>query len=402
MSIKFDSIKSWLQSLGVDQHLNLVTLLIDFAIVLVIAFLAYQILKLIINRGVHRALKHAPERWYSALVTTGFFWRCANLAPVIVLYSAIPVVFTGDYKSWQEPASTVVAVYLTWVITSILTALTNVIECAYEYSSKAKEVPITGVVQVAKLIIVLTAIIISVAIIMNKSPLYLLSGIGAMTAIVMLVFRDTLMGFVAGVQLATNRMVAIGDWIEVPAHLVDGVVLEIGLITVKVENWDKTIVYLPTYALIHESFKNWQGMVNTGGRRIKRALMIDLDTSELVDDETLSEWTETYFQQNVDDWLAQNELQKPVSNLTVFRVYANQFLQQHPKIHKQMTTIARLLEPTPAGIPLELYGFSTDTNWTGYEAIQSSITETLYTSMRNFGLRHYQYLHKAASKSVKE
>ena len=176
------------------------------------------------------------------------------------------------------------------------------------------------------------AIIITVAIIMNKSPMYLLSGFGAMTAILMVVFKDTLMGFVAGVQLATNRMVAIGDWIELPDHNVDGTIQEVGLITLKVENWDKTIVYLPTYVLIHQSFKNWQGMIETGGRRMKRSLMIDLDSSKLLsDDDELETLLIRILEKSVDEWLKENDLEKPVSNLTAFRIFADGYLKNHRK-----------------------------------------------------------------------
>lgn len=391
-------VTEWLKKTGLpDAYIEQLAVAINVAIILLASYIAYSVARLIIDKAIHRVIKRAPERWYRALVNSGFFKRCANLAPVIVINQFIPVIFTNNFESWQSPLQTAVGIYLTWVITSILTAITNVVAISYEYSSKAKEVPITGVIQVIKLVLVLMAIIITVAIIMDKSPMYLLSGFGAMTAILMVVFRDTLMGFVAGVQLATNRMVGIDDWIQVPDSDVDGIVLEVGLITVKVENWDKTIVYLPTYVLIHQSFKNWQGMINAGGRRIMRSIMIDLDSAASLDDESLDSIVNTYFQQNTDEWLEANEQEKPVSNLTAFRLYAQHYLSEHPRIRQDMIYMARLLQPTPAGIPLEVYGFSEKTAWTEYEAIQSSIIEHLYSVLSDFKLKHYQYFNNQAA-----
>lgn len=388
----FQFVNDWLKAAGFESSLQEMELIISSAIVLAGSYIAYTIARLIINYAIDRLLKRAPERWYKSLVNSGFFKRCANLAPVIVIHSFIPVLFVNDFESWQSPLLTAVGVYLTWVITSILTALANVVAIAYEYSEKSREVPITGVIQVIKLVLVLMAIIITIAIIMNKSPLYLLSGFGAMTAILMVVFKDTLMGFVAGVQLATNRMVAIGDWIELPDHSVDGVVLEVGLITVKVENWDKTIVYLPTYALIHESFKNWQGMVNSGGRRMRRSLMIDLDSSKILSEDTLEQVAEKHFKQPLNEWLKENDLTHPVSNLTAFRVFTENYLKQHDKVRDDFICVVRLLQPTATGIPMEIYAFSTETSWANYEGVQSSIVEYLYSVMNDFELRNYQYI----------
>ncbi|MCK7460331.1 mechanosensitive ion channel family protein [Idiomarina aminovorans] len=388
----FEFVKEWLEKLGLESNLQELSLAISSLLVLIGCYLAYAIARWLIDHAIERLLQRAPERWYKSLVNSGLFKRCANLAPVVVIHSFIPVLFIDDFESWQSPLRIVVGIYLTWVITSILTALANVVSIAYDYTYKAREVPITGVIQVAKLILVLMAIIITIAIIMNKSPMYLLSGFGAMTAILMVVFRDTLMGFVAGVQLATNRMVAIGDWIELPDHGVDGTVQEVGLISVKIENWDKTIVYLPTYVLIHESFKNWQGMVNTGGRRMRRSLMIDLDSSKLLSDEQLEELATKYFDQSVDDWLEKNELDKPVSNLTAFRVFTDNYLRNHKQVRDDLTLMARLMQPTAAGLPLEIYAFCKQTEWMKYEAVQSSIVEYLYSVMPDFGLKNYQYL----------
>ena len=400
MDFKF--VRQWLKSMGIENNLQELSLVIGVTIILVASYITYVIAHWVFDHAIERALRRAPERWYRALVDSGFFKRCANLAPVVIINSFIPVLFTNDFESWQSPLQTAVGIYLTWVITSILTSIASFVSIAYDYTPKTRDVPITGVIQVVKLVLVLMAIIITVAIIMNKSPMYLLSGFGAMTAILMVVFKDTLMGFVAGVQLATNRMVAIGDWIELPDHNVDGTIQEVGLITLKVENWDKTIVYLPTYVLINQSFKNWQGMIETGGRRMKRSLMIDLDSSKLLSDDELEKIVDTYFGKSVDEWLKENDLEKPVSNLTAFRIFADGYLKNHPKVREDLTCMARLMQPTAAGIPLEIYAFSSDTEWTKYEALQSSIIEHLYSVLPEFGLRNYQYLNNQNAFSKNE
>ena len=384
-------LQDWLKQLGLGDQLTHMSLWLGMAFVVACSYLAYLITRFLIDRVIHRAMKHAPERWHDALVNNGFFRRCANLAPVVLIHSAIPLLFTEQYEDWQAPLSTALSIYLTWVITAILTAATNVAATIYAYSSKAREVPITGVIQVIKLVLVLMAVIITVAIIMDKSPLYLLSGFGAMTAILVLVFRDSLMGFVAGIQLASNRMVGINDWIEVPDHEVNGIVKEVGLITVKVENWDKTIVYLPTYTLIHQSFKNWQGMVNTQGRRMKAALLIDISSIKPLQDDDLNDLCDRYLDTAAEQWLQDHELTTPVSNITLFRHYTQHYLRNHPKVRDDLTCMARLLQPTAAGLPLEVYAFSKDTDWVTYEGNQASIIEHLYSVLSDFGLRSYQY-----------
>lgn len=398
--MNFDFVTQWLSKTGFEEGLvEQFALAINVAIILVISYIAYAIARMVINKAINRLLKKAPEKWYKALVNSGFFKRCANLAPVLILNAFIPIIFVDSFSSWQSSFKTAVALYLTWVMTSILLALTNVVAIIYEYSNKAKEVPLTGVIQVVKLVMILMAIIITVAILMNQSPLYLLSGFGAMTAIIMVVFKDTLMGFVAGIQLAANRMVAIDDWIEVPDSNANGVIKEVGLITIKVENWDNTFVYLPTSLLIHQSFTNWQGMIKSGGRRMMRSIKLDLDSTQLLDKEHLANITDRYFQQDIDAWLTDNNLEAPVSNLTVLRLYAVHYLAHHPSICHDMMYMARLLQPTAAGLPLELYAFSKKTVWTEYEMVQSEITEHIYSVLPDFGLTYYQYFAKDVSEN---
>lgn len=387
-----EKLKAWLEQAGISDNLELAVLLLGISLLVFISYIIYWLSRLLIIRGIHRVLRRAPDRWYEGLVGTGLFKSCANLFPVVFLNLAVPQVFVKNYESWLEPVKTGLNIYLVWAVVGIVMALSNVFATVYEYSPRSREIPITGPVQVLKLVTVLIGIIISIAVLMDKSPMYLLSGIGALTAVIILVFRDTLMGFVAGIQLASNRMVAIGDWIEMPSHHVDGTVQEIGLISVKVENWDKTIVFLPTYALVHQSFKNWQGMVLNEGRRMRRSIPLDTGSICALSDEELDSICEEHLSTSAKEWLHKHELKTPLSNVTAFRYFALEYIQTHPQVKTEFTHMVRLLEPTAAGLPLEIYAFSKKIDWVPYEGIQSDILEHLYALLPAFKLRSFQYL----------
>ncbi|MEX1220514.1 MAG: mechanosensitive ion channel family protein [Idiomarina sp.] len=390
--IEKEQLKAWLEQAGISENIDLAVFLFGISLLVLISYAIYWLSRLLIIRGIHRLLRRAPDRWYEGLVNTGLFKSIANLFPVVFLNLTAPQVFINDYESWLEPFYTGLNIYLVWAIVGIVMALSNVCATVYEYSPRSREIPITGPVQVLKLVTVLIGIIISIAVLMDKSPMYLLSGIGALTAVIILVFRDTLMGFVAGIQLASNRMVAIGDWIEMSSHNVDGVVQEIGLISVKVENWDKTVVFLPTYALVHQSFKNWQGMVLNEGRRMRRSIPLDTSSICTLNDEELDAICQEQLSISASEWLKKHELNTPLSNVTAFRYLALEYIQNHPQVKTEFTHMVRLLEPTAAGLPLEIYAFSKKIEWVPYEGIQSDILEHLYALLPAFKLRSFQYL----------
>ncbi|MCK4853828.1 MAG: mechanosensitive ion channel, partial [Bacteroidales bacterium] len=265
--------------------------------------------------------------------------------------------------------------------------------------------PIKGYVQVVKIIIYFIAIILIIASLTKESPGKLLTGLGAMAAVLMLVFKDTILGFVASIQLSANKMVVPGDWISMPSHNADGTVLDISLNTVKVQNWDKTIATVPTYALVSESFQNWKGMEESGGRRIKRSINIDMNSVRFVDDELADRFKKIQF---LKDYVVSREAEiikyneehkidgsilvngRRMTNLGTFRKYIEEYLHRHPKIHNDMTFLVRQLQPDERGLPIEIYVFSNDQAWANYEAIQADIFDHILAVIPEFELRVFQ------------
>ena len=269
-----------------------------------------------------------------------------------------------------------------------LYAMLSTVEDVYNASALAKRAPITGFIQVTKLAFAIVTILLSISLIVDRSPLLIVSGLTALAAVLLLIFRDTILGFVAGIQIAANRMFNTGDWIAMPKYEVDGEILEIGLTNVKVQNWDKTISTLPTYSLTTEAVKNWRGMQEAGGRRIKRSLYLDQHSVGFVDAPMLAELEQFAV---LGDYLRgkQAELQqynaelqakgvaavnaRRVTNLGTFRAYVERYLQHHPGIHTEMTLLVRQLQPTTQGLPLEIYCFTRSTAWGEYEGVQSDV-----------------------------
>jgi len=272
----------------------------------------------------------------------------------------------------------------------------------FEFSHKR---PIRGFVQGAKIILFILAGIVILGMIMGKSPVILLGGLGAMMAVIMLIFKDSILGFVAGIQLSANKMIHIGDWIEMPKYGADGDVIDVALTTVKVQNWDKTIVTIPTYALISDSMKNWRGMSESGGRRIKRAIYIDMSSVKFCTEQMLvkfkkikyiSEYVERKVEEikghNLAAGVDESELinGRHLTNIGTFRAYVAAYLRNHPKIHQEMTFLVRHLEPTPNGLPIQIYVFSNDQAWANYEAIQADIFDHILAVIPKFELRIFQ------------
>ena len=269
----------------------------------------------------------------------------------------------------------------------------------------SKELPIKSFFQVIKIILVLAALIFIISTLIGKSPVLIFSGLGAMTAIIMLIFKDSILGLVAGIQLSANRMVARGDWIEMPKFGADGEVLEVALTTVKIRNWDKTITTIPTYALISDSFKNWRGMSSSGVRRIKRSVSLDMSTVAFLDEQkpcpacarspcSRTIWLQQGRRQSR-SWNAENAdpsnplNARSLTNLGTFRAYMREYLKSHPKIAQNETLLVRQLQPSENGIPIELYIFTTDNRWAYYEDIQSDIFDHLLSVLPEFGLRAF-------------
>jgi miniconductance mechanosensitive channel len=398
-------LNTWLLDNGINESLAFY-LARGVAIVgvLLLSFIANFVAKRYIVSALTYVISKSKSRWDDAVLRQRTLNRMAHLAPAVVIYVLTPIALQG-----LDPAIAIIRgallIYMIIILMLVLDSLLNTVEDVYQNFRASKEIPIKGFIQVLKLVLYFVAFIFVISILLNKTPVYLFSGIGALAAVMMLVFRDSILGFVAGIQLAANRMVSVGDWIEMPKYGADGDVLEVALTTVKVQNWDKTITTIPTYALISESFKNWRGMSDSGGRRIKRSVNIDMSSIRFCNEEMLerfakiqyiSEYIETKkielkeFNQatKVDNASLVNG--RRMTNIGTFRAYVKAYLQNHPMINKDMTFLIRQLPPTEHGLPIEIYVFSKDQVWANYEAIQADIFDHILAVVPEFDLSVYQ------------
>lgn len=315
----------------------------------------------------------------------------AHLIPAVVLISSAEQFFL-HWPDFMALVHLVLWIYLYCFAGLAFAALINFATAIYSAVDRQSNVPYLGLAQILKLLDFIVVGILILSSLLGKSPVYLLSGLGALTAVLLLVFKDTILGLVASIQLATNKMVSTGDWIEMPKYGADGAVIEVALTTVKVQNWDNTITTIPTYALISDSFKNWRGMQQSGGRRIKRAIKIDIHSIGFLDEQEKQQLLQHHVLQPFFATPEAKELlgQQHLTNLKLFRHYAVWLLQQHPKINQSMTLMVRQLESNEVGLPLEIYCFSSDKVWANYEQIQAEIFETLFATLPLFTLSTFQ------------
>ena len=398
-------IEQWLSPLGLGAPwANLATRAVFLGVILTLSLAADFIARRVILRTLSRLIQRSRWNWDDALLQRKVLKRIGHFAPAIVIYLLAPVALEG-YDSASRFVTQLVLIYMIVLGLLVLDAVLNVIVDVYRSQERSRYVPIRSFTQVIKLVAVFIGIVSIVSIILDKTPLYLLSGLGALTAILMLVFKDAILGFVAGIQLTANRMVARGDWIEMAKYGADGDVLDVTLTTVKVQNWDKTITTIPTYALISDAFKNWRGMEESGGRRIKRAINIDMNSIRLCDDALLGRLERIhpltdYIKTKREEIAAYNNEHsfdedclvngRRLTNVGTYRAYIVAFLRQHPMINQDMTFLVRQLAPTSQGLPLEIYVFSKDKVWANYEAIQADIFDHLLAVIPEFDLHVFQ------------
>ena len=371
--------------------------------VLVLAWLANWITKRIIIRALRHVATRSRTSWDDVLVKHKVFIRLSHIAPALVIYLLAPLVFVN--KTAVTAMQAMAQIYMILMGWFVIDALLNAITEIYRSFEFARRIPIRGFIQVAKLLLFLTGLIVILSVLLKKDPTKLLAGMGAMTAVLMLVFKDSILGFVAGIQLSVNKMVHMGDWIEMPKYGADGDIIDISLTTVKVQNWDKTISTIPAYALISDSFKNWRGMQESQGRRIKRNIHIDMNSIRFCDADMLKrfqrfQYIEDYIKEKLQDieaWNQENKVDsaelvngRHLTNIGTFRAYLVAYLKHHPQIHAGMTFLVRHLEPTAQGLPIQIYVFSSDKVWANYEAIQADIFDHILAVIPEFGLRVYQ------------
>jgi len=363
---------------------------------------------LVIRRGlvafVHLLASRTASHWDDVLKRHKVFSRVTHVIPALVVHqgiSLIPGLAERIVNVTQNVAMAYVALTVTLAISAVLSAGNEV----YETYPVSRDRPLKGIVQVVQIAVYVVGAVVLIANLIDKSPLILLSGFGAMTAVLIVVFKDTILGLVASLQLTANDMVRVGDWIEMPAYGADGDVIEVALHTVKVQNFDKTIATIPTYKLIAESFKNWRGMSESGGRRIKRPIYIDQSSIRFLEEEEIERLRQfTLLHEHFET--KQHELQEAVeslgeagqfvvnrrrlTNVGVFRTYVRNYLQAHPELHRDMTVLVRQLQPGPEGLPIEIYCFTRTTEWLAYEDVQSDVFDHILAILPEFGLRLFQ------------
>ncbi len=397
-------ISQWLSDWGVNSTPSdgVSTSVLVFAS-MVLAMIAY----LIVRRGVVHTMNIVIQRskvnWDDIFMQYNVLEKFSYIVPVLMLDLLLPIALTEHHlmSSLMDRLLSVSIVII--LIRAVYSALDAFNEIA-DVNLVSRRLPIKSFVQLFKLFLFFVAIIISISVIADQSPLYFLSGLGVATGLVMLVFRDTILGFVAGIQLAANRMVSTGDWIQMDKYGADGAVEEVSLTTVKVRNWDQTITMIPAYALVSDAFKNWRGMSESGGRRIKRSVAIDIHSIGFLSEEErvrLSKinYLKAYFaakDEELADFNSQvDDADMPVNsrhltNIGTFRAYLKEFVSNHDKIHKDMTLLVRQLAPTSEGVPIEIYIFTNDTRWGVYEGIQGDIFDHIFAILPEFGLRAFQ------------
>lgn len=352
-------------------------------------------------RVARRIMARTRTTWDDALSRNKIFEILAWIAPMAVLYKGLDL-FPGLEDVGRNVLGAVIFVQFLVLFDRVLSTVRDI----YDTFPIARRRPIKGPIQLIKLFAYIIGGIVAVCLLLDKSPWGILSGIGAATAIVLLVFKDTILSFVAGIQMVANDLVRVGDWIEMPQFGADGDVIDVALHQVRVQNWDKTIVAVPTYKFLDSSFKNWRGMSEAGGRRIKRALLIDQSSVRFADKALLErlgrvQLLAPYLEARGRDIEEANKAAKadPASplngrrqtNLGLFRAYAQAYLRSHPRLRQDMTLMVRHLAPeADAGLPMEVYCFTNDTDWTVYEGIQADIFDHLLSAMPEFGLRAYQ------------
>lgn len=404
-----DRIQSWLEDLLLNWGIaegwqpNIKLMILIFALIFV-AYLALLISKRVLVPALHSFLLRTATTWDDILVEYQVFHRLAYIIPALVLRMMAPAVFTG-FENLLPLVSKITDIFMVVVIVRAIVSFFKGMEFFLSSSPVFKDKPLASYFQLARIIVYIGAGILILSISLGRSPIYFLSAFGAMTAIILLIFKDTILGLVASVQISANDMVRVGDWVEMPKFHADGDVIAINLNTVKIRNWDKTITTIPTYYFITDSFKNWRGMQESGGRRIKRAIYINLRSVKFVD-RTMRERFERFY--IIKDFIAERveEIERynnehaidtselingrRMTNIGVFRRYAEAYLKNHKGINKDMTLLVRQLPPEEHGLPIEIYCFTSTVAWSEYENIQGDIFDHLLAAARHFDLEVFQ------------
>lgn len=383
---------------------------LGLAALVLLAYVLRFVVRLVLLKAVPRFRAGLQAAWIKTLLSDRILVRAAQVVPSLVIQTGIAAVPHLPAIATTVIRNVAIAVTVMQVARLLISVLDSVLEFNEASLVNNKDTrSVKSYVQLGKLVISLVAAIVMIATLIDRSPLILLSGLGAMSAVLMLVFKDTILSFTAGVQLSSNDMLRVGDWLEMSQVGADGAVVDMALNTVKIRNWDNTITTIPTWRLMSESFKNWRGMSESGGRRIKRSLRIDTTTIRFLTEPEIAELNQiallrpylatkrseithynSDFARHAPDMADEIVNLRQLTNIGTFRAYVNAYLKANSKLRQDMTLMARMMEPTTEGTPLEIYAFTDTTAWLEYEAIQGDIFDHLMAILPEFGLRAFQ------------
>lgn len=387
---------------GIEMNYT-TSLVMIFGIIFLTAVIVHIILHWVVLRTFEKRATASSRLWLQIITQNKLFHRLAfTLQGIIVNIQAV---------LWLQKGSDAVEILTTcaqlWIAMYALLSMFSLLDVILNLSQKlpvASQLPLKGIFQGVKLIGAILVGILMISLLIGQSPAILISGLGAMAAVLMLVFKDPILGLVAGIQLSANNMLKLDDWLEMPKYGADGAVIDIGLTTVKVRNWDNTITTIPTWSLVSDSFKNWSGMSASGGRRIKRNISIDVTSIHFLDEDEQqhlykAQLLKSYLttrHQEINEWNQQLDAPESVlnhrrmTNIGTFRAYLSEYLRNHPRIHQEMTSMVRQLAPDDHGLPIEIYAFTNTVVWLEYENIQADIFDHIFAVAGEFGLRIHQ------------
>jgi miniconductance mechanosensitive channel len=376
----------------------------EVALLVAISYLAHFLTRRLLIRGIEGLTRRSRFAWDNVLHDHRVFERLLHLVPALAIYfgaELLPNIHANTELVLQRMALALMVVAVALALGALLSAANAI----YLTNRDNWQRPIQGYLQIAKIGVYGVAGILTLATLMDRSPWLFLSGFGALSAVLLLTFRDTILSLVASIQITNNDMIHVGDWIEMPQYGADGDVIDVALHTVKVQNWDKTISTIPTHKFIEESFRNWRGMEQSGGRRIKRSIHLDLSTIRFLDEDEVvrfQKWSllRDYVVGKRKDLAGYNTEPgrdpsinadiRRLTNVGMLRAYVFNYLKGHPSVNETLTLLVRQLDPTPRGLPLEIYCFTNDTRWRFYEEIQADIFDHIFAIVPEFGLRLFQ------------
>lgn len=407
--LQMEKITTWINELllkiGINQEAaDVVDKMVILVLIVLIAVITNIICKKITMRIITPIIRKTKNKWDDILIDKGILPKLVMIIPAILIYALVPIFFSGDslFAIWVQKLT---HVYMIAVGMYFISALLDLVLELSNSNKNLKEKPLHGVFQILKIILYFVGVIIIIGIVIDKSPTTLLAGLGASAAILTLVFKDTIVGFVSGVQLSANNMLRVGDWITVPKYNADGDVIEVTLNTVKIKNFDNTITTIPPYILMNDSFQNWRGMAESGGRRIKRSINIDMDSVKFCTPKMLEKYKKIALikdyveekerilhqyneEHGIDNTILVNGRRQ--TNIGVFRAYLERYIASLPNVNQNLTHMVRQLQPTEKGIPIELYFFSAEKRWILYEDIQSDVFDHVLAIVPEFDLAVFQ------------